>query len=441
MLIKMPELSLSEITGFTQDVDIFKRIEIGEQISNLLSSTTENLIIGIDGQWGEGKSTFSRMLSAHLANTKGIPTIYFDAFENDYQKDPFIAIAGQIHHLISESSPELKKNFKDTAIRASKAITRGALRVGLKTLSAGILTDSILDELDTSDDAATEISEGIDKLLAQKFEKAEADKNSLQSFKDSLENLVSTIGNGNPVVFIIDELDRCRPDFSLELVEQIKHLFTVRNLKFLIVTNKSQISASIQKRYGSGINPSLYLQKFIDLWISLPRIETKYTSHTRIYLYHILNKLTTNQEPINNQLTIEILLDIFSANKTSYRGIQRTLSYFAILHNSSPHPYNDHYQAISALACYSKAEDNTVIESLLQKKDPSSTIENLYKTSPAHDNYTREFTKVIIKYFSSDEATQTEMIKNKEIESRFGRIISDDAILDAVNRLNLFSTQ
>ena len=91
MLIKPAEIKPEHIIGFTGEIDIFKRKPLGESLANLLESTEENLIIGIDSQWGEGKSMFCKMLSAHLRNERNTQNIYFDAFENDYQRDPFLA--------------------------------------------------------------------------------------------------------------------------------------------------------------------------------------------------------------------------------------------------------------------------------------------------------------------------------------------------------------
>jgi nucleoside-triphosphatase THEP1 len=441
MLLKSKEIEFKDIAGFTNDLDIFRRKPIGESLANLLESTEENLIIGVDGQWGEGKSTFARMLSAHLNNERKIPTIYFDAFENDHQRDPFLAIATEVVDLINSQSPELNSEFRISAIRASKAIARGALRIGIKTLTAGILDDSVLDEFGTADDTSGEISQGIDHLLAEKLDQTKTDKIALESFKATLEKHITAIGNEKPVVFIIDELDRCRPDFSLELIEQIKHLFTVKNLKFLLITNKNQIHASIQKRYGTGIEPHIYLQKFIDLWISLPRIETQHSSHTSIYINHLINKITTPEEKIKNRFTLDILKEIFASNKTSYRGIQKTLSYFAILHNTSKDTeYYDYYQAMMAICCYSKTEKPEIISAISRRENAERISALLFPAASTNNReYSREFTKTIIKYLVSDEEKKQEMISNREIQTDFGRGVPDDCIETITNTLSLFS--
>ena len=53
------------------------------------------------------------------------------------------------------------------------------------------------------------------------------------------------------LVFLIDELDRCRPTYAVETIEKIKHLFSVPGIIWVLVMNKEQIESSIQKVYGT----------------------------------------------------------------------------------------------------------------------------------------------------------------------------------------------
>lgn len=65
-------------------------------------------------------------------------------------------------------------------------------------------------------------------------------------------------------VFFIDELDRARPDFALKLIEQIKHLFRMEDVFFILAVDKEQIVNIIDKQYGAGSKSSDYLNRFID---------------------------------------------------------------------------------------------------------------------------------------------------------------------------------
>jgi hypothetical protein len=75
--------------------------------------------------------------------------------------------------------------------------------------------------------------------------------------------------DGKPLVFIIDELDRCRPSFALELLERVKHFFAVPNVHFVLGAHLKQLENSVRVTYGSEIDAQLYLQKFISLHVEL----------------------------------------------------------------------------------------------------------------------------------------------------------------------------
>lgn len=73
----------------------------------------------------------------------------------------------------------------------------------------------------------------------------------------------------------VDEVDRCRPTFAVELLERIKHLFNVQNAIFVISLDKQQLAVSLSAVYGNGINSEEYLRRFIDLEYALPGVNTK----------------------------------------------------------------------------------------------------------------------------------------------------------------------
>ena len=74
-----------------------------------------------------------------------------------------------------------------------------------------------------------------------------------------------------PLVFVIDELDRCRPTFAVTLIERIKHVLDVPGIVFLFVLHRGQLEEAVRSVYGSGIDASGYLAKFIHIWCSLPK--------------------------------------------------------------------------------------------------------------------------------------------------------------------------
>ena len=67
------------------------------------------------------------------------------------------------------------------------------------------------------------------------------------------------------MVFFVDELDRCRPTYAVELLERIKHLFEVDNIVFVLALSTGQLESSIRSLYGDGLDAPGYLRRFIDL--------------------------------------------------------------------------------------------------------------------------------------------------------------------------------
>ena len=123
MKILIPEIVIEETTGFDNNIDIFGRSGFGERLANLIESSDDNPVIALDSGWGEGKSTFIKMWQGYLSHHREekLRTIYFDAFENDYQKDPFVTLAAEIYQLIEPEDEKGKAEFQE---KAKKQLSR-----------------------------------------------------------------------------------------------------------------------------------------------------------------------------------------------------------------------------------------------------------------------------------------------------------------------------
>jgi len=356
MKIVVPEIQISSDCGFHPDIDIFKRKGFGERLANLIENSGGSPVIALDSGWGEGKSTFIKMWRGHLKNHREpeIVSIYFDAFENDYQKDPFLTLASEIYQLITVEDEEIKTKFKDKAAKAAKSLVRGALKMSVKIGTAGIVDGSAVDAVEG--ELSNLVAEQVDDLVKERFDHAEKDKLALKEFRNYLSNFASKINDGKPIVFIIDELDRCKPDFALELLEQVKHLFSVQGITFLLVTNREQLEESIKSKYGQGIDPINYLHKFINIWLTMPRASSEYNDHGYQFLQKALSSMTEENEVIANSESISVLNDIVRFYQPSFREIERILSYFSIINNMlDSQRYHENYQYLIAIVCYLKA--------------------------------------------------------------------------------------
>jgi dsRNA-specific ribonuclease len=353
--IVSPEVQISNDTGFDPAIDIFRRKDFGERLANLIENADGNVVIALDAGWGQGKSTFIKMWRGYLSHHRDpiIQSVYFDAFENDYQKDPFLALASEMYQLIPDAETSNKTKFKDKAIKAGKSLARGALKLTVKTVTAGIVDDSTFGAAESG--ISSLIADQVDDLVKEKFEHAQKDKLALKEFKKHLSEFAKNVGNDKPIVFIIDELDRCRPDFALELLEQVKHLFSVEGITFLLVTNRVQLEQSIMAKYG-GIDPVNYLHKFINVWLTMPRSSEEHNDNGYQYLRHLMQSMLVDSNQKTNLKDCEnVLYEIVQYYQPSFREIDRMLSYFSILSNmTSQQSYGSEFQLVMAMVCYLK---------------------------------------------------------------------------------------
>ncbi len=201
-----------------------------EKYANVLTTIVQNyadgFVLALNGEWGTGKTTFVRMWQASLEKAT-YKTIYFNAWENDFENEPLTALLGELKKLVDRKTEAYKSLLKKGVVISKNILPALAKGVISKYVDAGIT----LDVLEKSIEAATEI---LDKEVEEYVNK----KQGLIDFKHELEKYIETNNNGKPVVFIIDELDRCRPNYAVELLEKVKHFFSVKGIVFVLSIDK-----------------------------------------------------------------------------------------------------------------------------------------------------------------------------------------------------------
>jgi predicted KAP-like P-loop ATPase len=259
MRIFPPEPVIGATEGFTPEKDIFGRAKIGAGLTNLINAVSGQLVVAIDGQWGSGKSTFLKMWAGSLRSL-GHPVVYFDAFEHDYLEDAFSALASEIIGLSEaqkkSKQPEAKKFADATSAKsfASSRLTVSPLTASLSALRAMTFAAPLA----FWTDLGKELSELEDKYIGELLTRPQQQKAVFEEFRTALAELPSILAlsedQAKPLVFIIDELDRCRPLFALEILERIKHFFNVPNVHFVLGVHLVQLQNSVVVAYGPHID-------------------------------------------------------------------------------------------------------------------------------------------------------------------------------------------
>lgn len=235
------------------------REKYAKSLTQLVKNTTDGFVLAIDNEWGAGKTSFIKMWKQSLDDQK-FRTLYFNAWENDFESQPLVAILSELKSLFGNDKVKFKKVLKHAG-KFSKAI----IPVVAEAVAARFIDSKTLVE------AFKELSkEGADLLETEITQYAEKKKD-LEAFKKELTDLIAAHTGPKPVVFFVDELDRCKPDYAVEVLEHIKHFFSVEGIVFVLSINKSQLKESIKGYYGSqNFDADDYLKRFIDIEYRLP---------------------------------------------------------------------------------------------------------------------------------------------------------------------------
>lgn len=229
-------------------------------LTSIVDSYADGFVLAVNNEWGAGKTTFIKMWEQSLKN-KGFKTSYFNAWQNDFDSNPLIAILSEIKALTKSNDEGFKSLLKKGAVLTKSILPSLLEAVAGKYIKIKPITDAIKN----TTEAATEI-------LKDEIDEYAKKKKGLIEFRDELSKFISSHNNEKPFVFIIDELDRCRPNYAVEVLEYIKHFFSVPGIVFILSIDKIQLSNAIRGFYGSEkIDSGEYLRRFIDIEFSLPK--------------------------------------------------------------------------------------------------------------------------------------------------------------------------
>lgn len=324
MKILPPELPVDLYKEGFGEKDLLEREKVGKSLSDLIDRIDDPLVIALNGQWGTGKSHFlKRWVGAHtVKNGSKATTVYFDAFAHDYITDPLPALVSALTERLPVGDEAKAQRVKAAAFKLAKPLARICLAVATfgATEALGDIGDVVAEAV--SDEGAV----SLEKYWKEETGRREA----MLEFKDAIEALATPTlegHTGSSLVFVIDELDRCRPDYALEVLEIIKHFFSVPHVHFILGVNLHALENSVKARYGVNTDGHAYLKKFIQITLELPvelgDIHNKKSANL-VYLDHLIEEMGV---PVHIAKSLRSQVKLVSRfNQISMREIGKIVS-------------------------------------------------------------------------------------------------------------------
>lgn len=266
--------SIKEQNG-TRNTEIKDFIEALELIEG-------NMFISLDARWGEGKTFYVRQIEKTLEyqTMKNFSTddtqdeldkmklyftgttleeidlkhsylpVYYNAWLYDNHGDPLMSLLYVIVKkcgiwIDSKLTKDKTEKLKD--LIKSVQVSLGMFSIGGDKVIDSFIEKDIFKDIQLAEDIRQKVKEIFNEIIEEQTQK---------------------------LVIFIDELDRCKPSYALEMLERIKHYFDDDRIIFIVSVNKEQLIHTISNYYGNGFDSTGYLNKFFDLEAHLPELQT-----------------------------------------------------------------------------------------------------------------------------------------------------------------------
>ncbi|MGL6316649.1 KAP family P-loop NTPase fold protein [Vibrio sp. WXL103] len=422
-MVKQVELDWSQ--GLKIENDFFPEDKLGRVryatfLTKLLASQgfdkardagdqKRNYVLNLNAEWGAGKTYFLKRWSEDIK--EHYPVVYVDAWKKDYSDDPLMTVISSIIEQLRKQAGKDKDSNEFKVPRkligllkaAAPGIGRGLFKryVGIDPVVVmnadndnenigsirGEDGEDLADENGKPIDMSFAASEAVKYLIDEHDAKSAA----IESLKTSVFEWVSAVvdlkNKELPAFIFIDELDRCRPSYAVEMLETIKHIFDIDGVVFVVATDTEQLQHAVKAVYGEGFDAKIYLGRFFNSRYSLkaPNLGNFLEVHSDAsklsgdYLRDLkIEVLPFNEDAKTTLRNISVIIDAFKVSaRTAIQIADRVVATIS----NMPRGSKIDILMLTALLCIKEKDHNLFdeivsgkFERVVQNGDSKKTI-------------------------------------------------------------------
>lgn len=277
--------------------DTLNRARYASFLHNYLASNAIDggYVLNLNAKWGSGKTYFINRWIESIKESH--PVVYIDAWKQDYSDDPMLTVISSLINALSEQLPPDNKAVLNIAKKSARFIKAAApaLLKGLVKKTTGLNLDDvsiegedkITPEHASDSKGSSDIFGESAAAIAQCLVKDHNDKlKSVEYLRSEIKELITVViahqkgALKAPAFIFIDELDRCRPSYAVEMLEVVKHFFELDNIAFVVATDTEQLQHAVKAVYGEGFDAQTYLGRFFRRRYSLTELSRyEFVSH------------------------------------------------------------------------------------------------------------------------------------------------------------------
>ena len=238
--------------------DKLKMSRYGNVLSNFIKASDTPLTVGLQGEWGTGKTSMLYMLLEHFKSeniaTSWVNTWEYSMFRSSGETTPAI-LKGMLTNLKlsceSEGKWTIEEKSKDSVKKVFKFLGNVANQVISNQTGVDIKDAASNNEASREQAEIAEIKKEIALIIAKLIE--------------------DTNNDYKKVVFLVDDLDRIPPEQAVEVLESLKNLFDVPNCVFVLAIDYDVVVKGLESKFGKKTEENeREFRSFFDKIIQVP---------------------------------------------------------------------------------------------------------------------------------------------------------------------------
>jgi len=330
-----------------------------------------NTVINLNAEWGAGKSFFIKRFYNSIKNSH--PCVYIDAWKQDFSDDAFLTLFSSLSQQLQKYAGDLDARL----IECGKAIGRFTKGV-IPVILSGLMKKY------TGVESVGDIAKEASQLMLQEHQEKLKSILSLKKELSLWSRLAFEKGFSSPIFIFIDELDRCRPDYAISLLEIVKHIFDIPNFVFIIATDTDQLQHSIKNIYGNDFSANDYLGRFFHRRFTLksPEMNVLINGIVKNRLGESYGEKSVQLYPITSTIenfssNISSIFEAFELNlRDSIRNTERLID---LMQSDLLRKKLDYIFLLTLMIIYDK--DRHIVDALIGRSRDENKLPNLIKES------------------------------------------------------------
>jgi len=250
------EIWQDDLLGRRKDAAAIQTFLVNRSTALAAAGRSSSFTLAIDGEYGVGKSFLLKRLYTQVGASH--PAAFIDAWADDTIDAPWAALLVALEQALKPYEAKIdhqtRARLKRKGIQLIAALAKGAAKKGASYVIGEEGWDDAVDSL-------------FEKEGESRIAEYQERKRSIKELRDELNSVLKSVrANGvvPPLFVFVDELDRCRPTYAIQFLEQIKHIFDIPQIVFVMAMHVGQLSKAVKALYGSDFDGEEYLRRFID---------------------------------------------------------------------------------------------------------------------------------------------------------------------------------